>query len=155
MSPESSGMKSCKVNPDCGGDLCEKAGDDHGGKRARQSTLDYDPAETSIRRWDNTFVCVTTGGPENRRPQGGLIWYDIGTSDHAFIHMAMAYRWYGDDLRAWVAQDLANGNDQLTRRYAWIKNNYFGGVEYNGRFGAAGNGPASNRSLGLLAMPDK
>ncbi|MEP7326839.1 MAG: discoidin domain-containing protein [Gemmatimonadota bacterium] len=153
MDPAKSGMKVCRQDPDCGGDTCETAGNNH--NNTLSSTQDYDPAENSIRRWDNTMVCVSAGAIDSRRPQGGLIWYDIGTADHAFIHMAMAYRWYGDDLRDWVNQDLGHGNDQLQRRYAWIKAHYFGDVEYNGRMNSGGSLPWSNRSLGAYGMPSR
>lgn len=153
LDPAKSGMKACRQDSDCGGDTCETAGNNH--SNTRNSTQDYDPAETSIRRWDNTLVCVAAGAIDNRRPQGGLIWYDIGTADHAFIHMALAYRWYGDDLRDWAALDLRHGNDQLQRRYAWIKAHYFGDVEYNGRLNSGGSLPWSNRSLGAYGMPSR
>jgi hypothetical protein len=149
--PAGSGMKACRASADCGGDFCEKAGDDYG--KTRSSTKDFDPSETSLRRWDETFVCVSNSGPDARRPQGGLRWYDVGTRDHAFIHMAIAYRWYGDDLRDWVQADLSHGNDQLQRRYAWVKANYFGDVEYNGRLGRTALD--NDRSLGAYGMPDR
>lgn len=149
--PARSGMKPCHASADCGGDFCEKAGDDHG--KTRPSTKDFDPSETSLRRWDETYVCVSNGGPDGWRPQGGLRWYDVGTPDHAFIHMAIAYRWYGEDLRDWVQADLNHGNDQLQRRYEWVKAKYFDGVEYNGRVGR--NAPENDRSLGAYGMPDR
>ena len=154
MDPAESGMKACTKSTDCGGDPCELAGDTHGDPSGNGSTQAFAVAETELRRWDNTFVCVAAGGPEGRRYQGGVRWYDLGTSDHAFIHMAIAYRWYGDDLRDWVQADLAHGNDQLQRRYNWVKT-FFGGIEYNGRMDSGSSMPHSDRSLGFFGMPLK
>jgi hypothetical protein len=145
--PSESGMKACTRATDCGGDACELAGDSHGGTRA--STKDFDAAETELRRWDDTKVCVSDGGPEGRRYQGGL------TADHAFIHMAIAYRWYGDDLRDWVAADTAHGNAQLQRRYDWLKSSYFHGIEYNGRMSDGASAPRSDRSRGFYGKPSR
>jgi hypothetical protein len=152
LDPAASGMRACTRDADCGGDRCQLAGDTTGGQA---STRDYADDEWTIRRWDTTRVCVSAGGTEGRRPQGGISWYDVGTNDHAFIHVAIAYRWYGEDLRAWVQQDLARGNDQLQRRYAWVRDNYFGGVEYNGRLTSGAGLPGSDRSLGVFGMPDR
>jgi hypothetical protein len=155
MVPAENGMKACTISKDCGGDPCELAGDTHGASApfGWTSTLGADPAETTIRRWDNTFVCVASGGPDGRRYQGGLRWYDVGTFDHAFIHMAIAYRWYGDDLRDWVQADLNHGNDQLQRRYNWVKAHYFEDVEYNGRLNSGAHPPQGDRSLGFYGLP--
>jgi hypothetical protein len=154
MSPASSGMKACSVtNTVCGGDACELAGDNHGIGLA--STRDFDPSETTLRRWDNTWVCVSSGGPDGRRYQGGLRWYDVGTDDHAFIHMVIAYRWYGDDLREWIAADQQRGNGQLQQRYNWIRDHFYDGVQFNGRASYANMQWSSDRSLGFFGAPFK
>lgn len=156
MTPADSGMRACSqlaaVSTECGGDPCELAGDSHGSSQLA-STRDFADNETSLRRWDNTMVCVVNG-PE-RRYQGGLHWYDIGTNDHAFIHMAVAYRWFGDDLRDTAARDNAQGNDQLQKRYDWVREHFYNGTEYNGRLALGGSMPTSNRNNGAYGMPSR
>jgi len=151
LDPADSGMKACKESADCGGDPCELAGDTHGASPPFDfsSTMGFD--DPPVRRWDSTRVCIANNGPYGRRYQGGLIWYDLGTYDHAFIHMAIAYRWYGEDLRAWVVDDHLHGNDQLQERYDWIKANFFGGIEYNGHLNQA----ERDRTLGFYGMPSQ
>ena len=100
-------------------------------------------------------MCVASGGPDGRRYQGGLRWYDVGTYDHAFIHMVIAYRWYGDDLRDWVNADVNHGNIQLQLRYNWLNTNYFSSVEYKGRLNSGSGPTTSDRSLGFYGMPSK
>lgn len=156
MNPANSGMRSCTQlaasSSECGGDACEFAGDSHGSSHAA-STKDFADGETSLRRWDNTMVCVVSG-PE-RRYQGGLHWYDIGTNDHAFIHMAIAYRWFGDDLRDTVTRDAAHGNDQLRKRYNWVRDHFYNGIEYNGRGALGSSMPTSNRNSGAYGSPNR
>lgn len=147
--PADSGMRACERNADCGSnDVCETAGNTRGG--TADSTQRFAPAETSLRRWDNRLVCVSSvNGPSGRRYQGGVDWYDIGTSDHAFINTATLYRWFGDDLRDLVAADQRAGNDQLKKRYDWLRDRYFGGIEFNGRAGPA------DRNLGTWGFPNR
>lgn len=154
LNPADSGMKACTTSQDCGGNPCEH-GSDNAIPGMFNSTKGAADNETTIRRWDNTQVCVVYDGPDGRRYQGGLRWYDVGTFDHAFIHMMIAYRWYGDDLRDWAAEDHDHGNDQLQKRYDWLRTTIFGGVEYNGRLDSGGHLPQSDRSLGYFGMPSR
>jgi hypothetical protein len=149
--PARNGMRACQSNADCGGGLCELAGADNPG--AFNDTRDFADPELELRRWDDVMVCVAAGGPDGRRYQGGVRWYDLGTADHAFIEAATAYRWFGDELRDLVGDDLAQGNDQLQRRYNWIRDHYYDGIEYNGRAEITGGLPGSNRTLGLYGLP--
>jgi hypothetical protein len=58
-------------------------------------------------------------------------------------------------LRDWVNADLNHSNDQLQRRYNWVKTFYFGSVEYNERMDSGAHLPQSDRSLGYFGMPSK
>jgi hypothetical protein len=152
IDPAQSGLRACESAAWCGSDPCELAGDDHG--TGESNTTDFADGETTLRRWDNVRVCVSSrNGPAGRRYQGGVAWYDVGTSDHAFINTAVLYRWYGDELRDMVFADKIHGNSQLQERYDWVKKNYFGDVEYNGR--RSGTLPQTNRSLGYFGMPNQ
>jgi hypothetical protein len=64
-------MRACRRKLDCGSnDVCETAGNNRGG--TADSTLRFAVGETTLRRWDNTFVCVSSvNGPSGRRYQGG------------------------------------------------------------------------------------
>jgi hypothetical protein len=85
-------------------------------------------------------VCLSrTDGSEGRRQQGGTKWYEVGTYDHAFVETIVEYRWHGDDLRRLVRADLDSGNDQLKRRYNWVRDHYYHGVEFNGSFSSHGD----------------
>ena len=111
-------MRACATDADCGPGPCELAGAPNPGRF--NDTRDFADNEMELRRWDDVRVCVAAGGPDGRRYQGGIRWYNVGTSDHAFIETVTAYRWFGAELRELVADDVAHGNDQLQRRYNWI-----------------------------------
>ena len=151
--PGRNGMRACVTDADCGPGPCELAGAATPG--AFNDTRDFADNEMELRRWDDVRVCVAAGGPDGRRYQGGIRWYDVGTPDHAFIETVIAYRWFGAELRELVADDVAHANDQLLRRYNWIRDNYYGGVEYNGHQADGGALPGSNRTLGIFGLPSK
>ncbi|GAB3092718.1 galactose-binding domain-containing protein [Lysobacter terrae] len=151
--PGRNGLRACTSGADCGPGQCERAGEPHPG--VFDDTHDFDPPEIELRRWDDVQVCVAAGGPDGRRYQGGVRWYDVGTADHAFIETVTAYRWFGAELRDLIADDVAHGNDQLQRRYNWIRDNYYGGVEYNGRDADGGALPGSDRTLGVFGLPSR
>jgi hypothetical protein len=56
--------------------------------------------------------------------------YDAGSRQHSFIYVAYYYIRDGDQLRTWIAQDVAAGDTLLQRKYNWIKNNIFRGVAF-------------------------
>ena len=104
-----------------------------------------------------TNICWTS---QARDRMQGFVWdYDLnpnsGTdySQHAFLDVSTFYRWYGDQLRAWVAEDTRQGSDVLARKYAWIRDNFYLGVEYNGTGTIATAGATNDESLGAYAAP--
>ncbi len=112
--------------------------------------------EIELRRWDTVRVCVARrDGQAGRRYQGGVSWYDVGTADHALVNTAVLYRWFGEELRAMVASDAADGNVQLQQRYNWIKNHLYDGVEYNGIPADGSAPPRSDRNLGAFGRPSR
>jgi hypothetical protein len=56
--------------------------------------------------------------------------YDAGSRQHSFIYAAYYYFSDGDQLRLWAQQDLSVGDDLLKRKYDWIRQYIFRGVEF-------------------------
>lgn len=56
--------------------------------------------------------------------------YDAGGVEHSFMYVIYYYLIDGDLLRSFIAEDLLIGNNLLQRKYNWIKNNIFRGIEY-------------------------
>ncbi len=56
--------------------------------------------------------------------------YDNGGVEHSFMYTMYYYLTKGDEIRALIAEDLAIGNDLLLRKYNWIKQHIFKGIEY-------------------------
>ncbi len=124
--------KLCGSDADCGGETCRLADEEFG-------WFDDPP----IRRWIGFKVCVA-----GDRPQGHSTYYGLQGEEHDFIETAQRYRWSGAWLRREALRDLNHGNARLWNAYQWMKNNYFGGVEYNGDDAAA-----TDRNLGEFGMP--
>ncbi|MFO0647281.1 MAG: hypothetical protein U0326_13670 [Polyangiales bacterium] len=57
--------------------------------------------------------------------------YDAGSREHSFLYTVYYYMRDGAQLRAWAAQDAAGGSTQLQRKYDWVRDNLFRGVEFN------------------------
>ena len=70
--------------------------------------------------------------------------YDTTSRQHSFIYAMAAYMFYGAQMRAWIAADLQRPtcNDLLARKYIWIRDNIFPGVEFDDR-GEPALAPAS------------
>ena len=58
--------------------------------------------------------------------------YDTDGRQHSMIYVVYYYLTNGDLLRQLVQEDLAAGDDLLDRKYDWVRDNVFGGVEYTG-----------------------
>jgi hypothetical protein len=58
--------------------------------------------------------------------------YDTGTRQHSYMYVIMYYLWNGDLLREWIERDLDVGVDLLQRKYNWIRDHIFHGLEYHG-----------------------
>lgn len=56
--------------------------------------------------------------------------YDSGSLSHSFIYTMYYYLTKGDELRQFILDDYYQGNDLLYRKYNWIKENIFNGIEY-------------------------
>ena len=56
--------------------------------------------------------------------------YDNDGVEHSFMYTVYYYLTRGDELRQFIADDLSTGNDLLQRKYNWIKQNIFKGIEY-------------------------
>ncbi len=56
--------------------------------------------------------------------------YDNGGVEHSFMYTIFYYLTKGDELRQFIVADLATGSDLLQRKYNWIKENIFRGIEY-------------------------
>ncbi len=57
--------------------------------------------------------------------------YDAGSREHSFIYVVYYYLRDGAQLRAWAAEDVANGSTLLQRKYEWVRDNLFRGVEFD------------------------
>jgi hypothetical protein len=57
--------------------------------------------------------------------------YDSDGQEHSFIYLVYYYVSNGNQLREWVIQDAARGDTLLLRKYNWVKNYIFRGVEFN------------------------
>ncbi len=57
--------------------------------------------------------------------------YDVGTRQHSFIYTVLYYFADGDRLRQLVQDDLSAGVDLLQRKYNWVRDNIFRGVEFS------------------------
>ncbi|MCC6806434.1 MAG: hypothetical protein IT381_03335 [Deltaproteobacteria bacterium] len=55
--------------------------------------------------------------------------YDNNSRDHSFIYVVYMYIKDPVALRGFVAEDLGTGDDLLQRKYNWVKDNIFRGVE--------------------------
>lgn len=60
--------------------------------------------------------------------------YDCGSVQHSWIYAMYYYLNDGDLLREFIAQDLARGDTLLNQKYQWIRNTFFGGIEFRGAF---------------------
>ncbi len=56
--------------------------------------------------------------------------YDTTGVEHSFIYAVYYYISKPELMREFIAADLAAGDDLLQRKYNWIKNNIFKGVEF-------------------------
>ncbi len=57
--------------------------------------------------------------------------YDATSREHSFVYTVYYYLRDGAQLRAWAASDAAAGNTVLQRKYNWVRDNIFRGVEFN------------------------
>jgi hypothetical protein len=57
--------------------------------------------------------------------------YDSGSREHSFIYALYDYYSNGATLRVWVQDDLANGSTLLQRKYDWIRDNIYQGIEFD------------------------
>jgi hypothetical protein len=100
-------------------------------------------------------VCFT--GSNMQRMQGFVDDYDLNPGapydEHSFLDAATYYRWMGDTLRAWVAQDVSQGSTVLQDKYNWIKVNFYNYVEFNGTQNGFSTGATSDESNGVFGMP--
>jgi hypothetical protein len=101
-------------------------------------------------------VCFT--GSNMQRMQGFVDDYDLNPApgaydQHAFLDVVTYYRWMGDTLRGWVAQDVAQGSTVLQNKYNWIKVNFYNYVEFNGTQSGFSTGATSDESNGAFGMP--
>ncbi|HMJ46676.1 MAG TPA: hypothetical protein VK498_05070, partial [Ferruginibacter sp.] len=110
--------------------------------------------DANIIRWAGKKVCV-----DNGRPQGGVDFYELESAEHAFIETATRYRFQGDELRSLASRDKQRGNDQLQRRYDWIKASYYKGQEFNGWYSSGYTSnpgiAAGDRTRGYIGRPFK
>ena len=56
--------------------------------------------------------------------------YDLTGREHSFIYAVDRYIHGGEQMRQWIQQDLADGNTLLRRKYNWIRDEIFHGVEF-------------------------
>lgn len=56
--------------------------------------------------------------------------YDVTGREHSFIYTAMFYIDRPQQIREFIQEDLAAGDDLLQRKYDWVKRNIFRGVEF-------------------------
>jgi len=56
--------------------------------------------------------------------------YDVGSRQYSFIYAVYYYFSDGDQLRQWVQEDLSHGDNLLKRKYDWIRQYIFRGVEF-------------------------
>ena len=56
--------------------------------------------------------------------------YDAGSLQHSFLYIIYYYFSDGDTIRTMVSDDLAAKDDLLQRKYNWVKQNIFRGVEF-------------------------
>jgi hypothetical protein len=131
--------KLCASDGDCGTDKCENKDDSFGWF-----------GDPTIRRWMGLKVCAVDA---EDRPQGHATYYALESSEHDFIETAQRYRFEGEKLKESALHDYFNGNQRLWLMYAWLRDHYFDGIEYNGD-GDTG-GVKADRNLGWWGMPNK
>jgi len=134
--------KTCSTNADCGGGTCAavQSGSTPEGNVGKGALVCY--SDSTMQRYQGFVWYWGTG------------WdYDMTVDEHSFLDFATFYRWWGDELRAWVAQDNAQGNGLLAQKYAWIRDNFYGGVEFNGSRAISGNAATSDETVGAYGMP--
>jgi len=56
--------------------------------------------------------------------------YDMTGREHSFIYMVDGYINRGPQMRAYIQQDLAGGSTLLRRKYNWVRDVIFRGVEF-------------------------
>jgi hypothetical protein len=57
--------------------------------------------------------------------------YDVGDCQHSFVELVRYYTENGAQLRAFVYSDLRAGTDLLRRKYDWVREHIFRGVEFS------------------------
>lgn len=76
----------------------------------------------------------TLGADANGRCRGFTGYgnnYDVGTRQHSTLYVHHYYSaGYGDQLRQWVQDDLANGQTLLKEKYNWGKAHIYRGIEF-------------------------
>jgi hypothetical protein len=128
--------KKCETDADCGGDQCAVGGDG-------ASYFD-DPL---IRRWIDVKICQHDGVP-----QGYVTWYDLSEGEHNFLDFLEMYRYFGDELRSKRDREVNEGNRTLDDKYAFLRDRFYRGVEFNGSQLTAASG---ERSAGSFALPER
>ncbi|MCZ7546797.1 MAG: hypothetical protein M5R40_26220 [Anaerolineae bacterium] len=58
--------------------------------------------------------------------------YDAQGREHSFIYTVYYYLSDGDAIRLFIQEDLAAGNNLLQRKYNWVRDVIFRGVEFRG-----------------------
>lgn len=56
--------------------------------------------------------------------------YDRSGREHSFMYTIYYYVDRGDEIRQFIQEDIADGNDLLQRKYNWVKENIFRGLEF-------------------------
>lgn len=59
--------------------------------------------------------------------------YDTTGREHSFIYAVYYYLTDGDNMRQLIQDDIAVGDDLLKRRYCWVKQHIFRGMEFRGQ----------------------
>jgi hypothetical protein len=77
---------------------------------------------------EGTSTCQA--GPRCRGFTGAGGNYDATGREHSFLYTIYYYLVNAAELRQYVQEDLAVGNDLLKRKYDWVKQNIFRGVEF-------------------------
>lgn len=93
----------------------------------------YDAFTLFAQRVNDRRSCQAGTGSNDRRCRGFTGHsqnYDVTTRQHSFMYPLLYYYARGDQLRQWVQEDLENGDDLLAKKYDWIKQNIFQGVEF-------------------------
>ena len=78
------------------------------------------------------FTEATSSCPMPSRCPGFIGYADADGVEHSFIYTMYFYLSRGDDIRQYLQDDLASGNDLLQRKYNWVRDNIFRGIEYTG-----------------------